>query len=277
MASHRDWLVLLLVIGCDTDEPKPLKPLCDPANPTAGRVAVENQATRVEPGHVVLFDNGLYLFVDGQCHYWVSNPNDVWQETRTGVLDAETATRLGDRLRFNAWDDLNGVWSNSNGGVPDSGDFIFDDTEHAVICRDLCDSPDVPAAVKTMRDAFSVVAGELWDRGSAVVSNVRAIAVTSEPSPGRPVVEWPLTRPITDFVVAAPPGYGQGILETDVASVQALKELRASFLRGDHGAFYWNALPVMSNGSYYLVYLRDTLPFEDANGLVPFSDAVNRL
>ena len=52
---------------------------------------------------------------------------------------------------------------------------------------------------------------------------------------------------------------------------EALKELRASLLRGDHG---WNTLPVTSNGSYYFVYLRDTLPFEDANVFVPFSASV---
>jgi hypothetical protein len=53
--------------------------------------------------------------------------------------------------------------------------------------------------------------------------------------------------------------------------VQLLKELRASFLRGDHGAFVWGMLPVTSDGAYYQLYLRDALPFENELGLVPLS------
>jgi hypothetical protein len=228
-------------------------------------------------GQAVMYDNGaLYVFVDAQCNYWVSNPSERWAETRTGVLDADAALQLGERLYFNAWDDLSGVWSDPTGGVFDAPVLVFDHSKHAVICKDLCDGSDVPAAVKAMRDGYPIVEQELWDRGEPVVSGVRAIAVAAEPGPGIPFVDWPLSRPISDFVRTADSiEFGEGTLEDDPASARALKELRASFLRGDHGAFVWDMLPVTSDGAYYRLYLRDVLPFEDERGLVPLSIDAN--
>jgi hypothetical protein len=262
-----------IACGCGADS-EISKPLCDPSQPSAGRVAVEmrDNPGRVARGQAVMYDNGAhYIFVDGQCNYWVNHPNQVWDETRSGVLDVETAARLGESLHFGAWSDLRGTWS-GDGGVFDAPVLIFDDAMSAVICADLCDGPGVAGAVKAMRDAFPVVAQELWDRGSPAASGVRAIAVAGQPGPGIPFVDWPLARPIADFVRSGQSiGVGEGTLEADVASARSLQELRASFLRGDHGAFVWNMLPVMSDGAYYQLYLRDALPFENELGLVPLS------
>lgn len=280
-SSARALLVLLLGASgaCDSEPSEPPRPLCDPLQPTSGRVAVEQRAPvgRLAQGQAVMFDNGgLYLFVDGRCNYWVSNPSERWAETRTGVLDAASALELGERLHFNAWDDLGGVWSDPTGGVFDAPVLVFDDSKNAVVCVELCGAPDVPAAVKAMRDDYAIVEQELWDRGEPVVSGVRAIAVASEPGPGIPFVDWPLSRPISDFVRTVPSiEFGEGTLEDDPVSARALKELRASFVRGDHGAFVWDMLPVSFDGAYYRLYLRDALPFEDERGLVPLSIDVN--
>lgn len=271
---------MLVVSGACASEPsKPPKPLCDPLTPTSGLVAVEQRVPveRVAQGQAVMFDNGgLYMFVDARCNYWVSNPSERWAETRTGVLDAASALELGERLHFGAWDDLRGVWSDPSGGIYDAPMLVFDNSKNAVLCVFLCGAPDVPAVVKAMRDEYALVEQELWDRGEPVVSGVHAIAVASEPGPGVPFVDWPLSRPISDFVRAdAFIGLGEGTLEDDPVSAQALKELRASFLRGDHGAFGWDMLPVVSDGAYYRLYLRDVLPFEDERGLVPLSVEVD--
>jgi hypothetical protein len=217
-----------------------------------------------------MYENGAYyLFVDGQCNYWVSNPSEVWDATRSGVLDVESAAELGKRLHFDAWPELHGTWADPTGGVFDAPVLVFDDAGSAVVCAELCNASDVPSAVKAMRDASPQVAQELWDAGTPIESPVRAIAVVGEFAAQIPYVDWPLARPISDFVRTDDHiGFGLGTLEDNVASVQALKELRASFLRGDHGVFFWNQLPIKSNGSYYSLYLRDTLPFEDAQGLV---------
>jgi hypothetical protein len=226
----------------------------------------------------VQYDNGAYyLFVDGQCNYWVSNPSQVWEETRVGVIDVETAARLGESLHISIWSDLKGTWSDPRGGVYDAPVLIFDDASRAVVCAKLCDAPGVPAAVKEMRDAFPGIAHELWDRGTPIVSSIRAIAVAGEPAPAVPFVEWPLARPITDFLRTGNIGFGEGTLEDNVTSVQALKDLRESFVRGDHGAFVWNILPVKSGGSYYQLFVRDALPFEDAQGIVPLTVDPNGL
>lgn len=255
-------------MGCSDDEIQ--KPLCDPSAATSGRVALERGGGgQVAQGAAVMYDNGSpFVFVDGQCNYWVSGPQ-VWSETRTGVLDADTAAELGARLHFGAWPDLAGEWNGS--GVADAPTLIFDDSTRVVVCASLCGDASVPAAVKAMRDELPVVAQELWDRGTAVESAVRAIAIPYEQFQGIPFVDWPLARPISDFVRTGSIESGEGILEDDPASVQALKDLRASFVRGDHGAFYWNMLPVTSGGAFYQLYLRDTLPFEDAQGLVPLT------
>lgn len=265
-------LAFLVQAGCGgTDEPTPL---CDPSDPSARRVALEARVSpeRLGRGQAVLFDHGgSFLFVDDQCRYWANNPSQVWDETRSGRLEVEDATRLGRDLHFQAWHDLGATWTDPRGGVFDAPVLIFDDGTDAVVCVDFCDVPDVPAEVKAMRDELPIVIQELWDRGRAIVSSVRAVAVPAEPGPGVPFVEWPLARPIADFLRTDAVGFGEGTLEDDVASAQALEDLKTSFLRGDHGAFVWDALPVTSGGAYYLLYVRDALPFEDERGLVPLT------
>lgn len=263
---------LLASAACDSDTSLPPMPLCDPMDATAGLVAAMSKppAGRLG-GAAVIYDNGAYLFVDARCNYWVNNPSQIWAEARTGVLDADSARQYGERLHFNAWHELSGAWSDSRGGVFDAPLYIFDHANHAVLCVDLCGSADVPVTVRAMRDALPTVAEELWDRGTPVVSGIRAIAVAAYPGPGIPFMDWPLMRPIADFVRTGNIGFGQGTLEDDMASAQVLKELRASFLRGDHGAFTWNMLPVKADGAYYGLHLRDTLPFEDERGIVPLS------
>ncbi len=267
--AHVAAVLAIAIIGCSSEDPKPV---CDPLDPASGRVALETRGGGlIARGEAVLYDNGAYfVFVDGQCNYWAKAPNERWAETRTGVLDAETAARLGETLHLSAWDDLDGVWSGE--GVGDAPTLIFDDATNALVCVQLCDTPNVPDEVKAIREAFPMIATELWEGGEPVGSALRVIAVATEGWSHIPFVDWPLARPITDFErtnenIEA----GQGLLEEDVASVRALEELRASFLRGDHGGFYWSGLPVTSGGAYYYLYFRDTLPFEDANGIVPLT------
>jgi hypothetical protein len=262
-------LVLLATVGC-SDAPAP-EPLCDPSDTAATRIALEQRTPRAEPGEALLYDNGAtYVFVDRQCNYWASNPSRVWEETHAGVLDSETAARLGAQLHVNAWDELGGTWNDPAGGWADAPTLIFDNAATAVVCADFCDASSVPDEVKAMRDALSDVAQELWDRGTAAPSRLRVVALPMDASVGGPFVDWPLARPISDFVRTSG-GFGQGVLEDDGASVQALKALRRSFLDGEHGAFVWGMLPVKSGGAYYGLYVRDALPFEDARGLVPLS------
>ena len=266
-------MVTFLLTACGAAPPEP-KPLCAGTAGAHPRVALEARAPveRLGRGLALLFDNGgPYVFVDAGCTFWVSNPAQVWDETRSGELDEETALRLGMTLHVDAWPRLGATWTDPGGRVFDAPTLVFDDAEHAVVCVDFCDAPGVPKEVKEMRDAMAGVAQELWDAGSPTDSSLRALAIPTERFQGVPFVAWPLGRPISDFVRAGDVGFGEGTLEEDAASVKALKELRASFLRGDHGAFVWNMLPVESGGAYYQLYMRDTLPFEDARGLVPLT------
>ena len=163
-----------------------------------------------------------------------------------------------------------GAW-----GIPvaDGGLLVFDDASHAVACTAACEGSDVPTEVKEMSAAFPEVAAELWSTGVAATSAIRATAFVTEPRPDASYVEWPLARPIADFVRPDQSGgLGQSVLEDNVDAVRALKDLRASFLRGEHGYFNYVML-ITSNGENYEMYLRDTLPFEDANGIVPLSAA----
>jgi len=270
-------LVAGCLAGAGCGESVAPEPLCDASNQTAGRVGMEARTVveRLAIGEAVLFDNGgPYVFVDGKCNYWVSNPSQMFAETHTGTLDAETAIELGSRLHFNAWEDLSGDWSDPYGGTFDAPILIFDNSRNAVVCRDHCDASEVPSAVKAMRDAMIRIAQELWDDGAPAPSSLRVVATPAEAGPGIPFVDWPLVRPFSDFVRTGDVGFGEGTLEEDVESVRVLKELRRSFLDGEHGAFVWGMLPVKSGGAYYNLYIRDTLPFEDASGLVPLTGQV---
>ena len=200
-------VLLVTMLGasgaCASEPSEPLKPLCDPLQPTTDRVAVEQRDApeRLARGEAVMYDNGaLYLFVDAQCNYWVNNPSESWAETRTGLLSADSAVELGESLHFSAWRELSGVWSDPAGGVFDAPMLVFDDAKHAVICVQLCGAPEVPVTVKAMRDSYPSVMQELWDRGAPVVSGVRAIVTAGKPGPGIPFVDWSLSRPISEFM-----------------------------------------------------------------------------
>lgn len=255
---NRAALILLLSACSETLEPP--ESLCGAADLIA--------MTRFAGGNVgdaaLLYENGgSYVFVDAHCNYWVND--SAWDGTRTGTLDLTTAMRLGDALRLNMWPDFYGQWHGS--GYADAPSLVFDDSTRAIGCSAFCMGEHVPAVVQQMRDAFPLVVAELWAAGVSAPSAVRAVAFQRDEVPNVSYVEWPLARPISDFV-RMDSAYGEGVLEEDAAAV--LKELRASFVRGDHGPFR-NTLDVTSGGSYYEVYVRDALPFEDETGIVRLS------
>ena len=89
-------------------------------------------------------------------------------------------------------------------------------------------SSDVPVPCRPCATHFPSSQMSFWHPGSRSVSSVRAIAIPGERSPGAPASLIGHSRDlITDFVRTGSAELGEGILETDVASVQALKELRA--------------------------------------------------
>lgn len=257
-------VLFLVVAGCTnggSDPSSSARTLCDPVNPPQGRIALQSAGGGLEAPIDHAFANGTFLFVDAQCHYWASDPSSRWSETRTGTLDAATALDAGTRVHFGEWDELSGSYP---GGAADAPNIYFDNGTRQVVCDGLC--PQTPQLLAEMDMQRTNVTADLWDAGTAVDGGVRLFAErVDSPTPNQTYVDWPLARPITDFL--APQSAMAGVLEADATSAAQLRALRASFLANEHGTFMYR-MTIKSGGDNYNVTMRDVLPFENANGVV---------
>ncbi|HEY4055413.1 MAG TPA: hypothetical protein VGM39_02355 [Kofleriaceae bacterium] len=273
-------VVLMLMAGCGgggTSSPDAFsevqKSLCDPTGPSGARVGIKADGGFIGGEDAMISDNGAYIFVDSQCHYWVS-PTYYAQPTHTGTLTSEQAAQYGARLHVGAWDALSREWQGEQ--ASDSGQIIFDDSVHQVVCSGVCNAefaPELPQPILDMTDGLAIK-DELWTAGVPAAGSLRALAYASGPVAGDQVeVAWPLARPISDFLRADDAhgtGRGEGVLVDDSADLAALRQLRAAL------PTYDPTIRVTSGGVSYHVYVRDSLPFEGANGLVPFSGALGQ-
>jgi len=225
------------------------------------------------PGRQVLYDNGTYLLVDGECRFWARGP-DPWDDVRTGVLDGVLLAQLLEDVRHERWADLEGIYA--PGGGYDTPDILFADTETFVVCVMGCSLGAVPEDVAAMRDALSPWRLRLWSYGTPVGGDVRVMAIRTPPPlylEGLPTSTWPATTPIEDLAVeyteASSLGYGAGHLLTG-AGAEIMRSLRRSYVSGVHGGFWYRYLPILeADGTFYEVAVRDTTPYEDERGLIP--------
>ena len=211
-----------------------------------------------------------YLYVRGDCRYWVlphqGPPTIEVAETRTGVLDEDQAAELAEMLDYANFETLaEAEWPQAGG---EDGPTVFaHDGEHMIACADTC--VGAPAGVETMTTAGSEYFLELWEAGEPLVGapmRIQARFLGGLPVDSVPVWEGGVDLSAVDTSPDDLLVPGTSVLVEDSELTSQLRAFRAQ-----HPEDSANFAPIVVNdqGGAYEVFVRDAIPLEDAQGLIP--------
>jgi hypothetical protein len=199
-----------------------------------------------------------FLYVDGNCHYWVHAPLSVadehylWRPYREGTLTPADEQRLHDAVSY---DGIPPERCLPEIPPPDAGQAF------------LWDGRELRSCANDGFEGSGPVRAELYDVGTAVTGPMRIqVGKDSYPVPSI-VYEWPLAAPIEQFVA----NYGEtsSFRVDDLAAVTALRSLREQAIadaEASSGRFLVIAIGLHEGNERYFMSVRDELPFVDADG-----------
>lgn len=248
--------------------------ICDGASELKLRVFVEPQNGRELRGSVVRVENGYpSLMVDGSCAYWIGGG---WIEDslgrdldwRRGQLDTSLEQALERAIPISRLADLGDCQSSA--GIFDKSARSFRGVTSMASC--IQGGPRFEAAWSFIQ----AHAADLWNQAVPLDQGLRVEAVISGGDDSK-TYPWPVSEALSAFVL--PDGNGinaSGVsrLIADVAAAQQLRQLREQYFsdrRAAPGLFY-DGQKMGDQNTTALVYMRDQLPYEDSQGLLPFSD-----
>lgn len=233
---------------------------------------------RTPPGMQVMFENGSsFVYVDGTCRYWAWTfaTEHFWSEVRTGVLEPHAERDLIARLQYAAWRGWSGD-HHSRAGVFDADLLVLmpDMTiDKMVRCFDGCVDEPTPAPLRAVASQVRDIAGDLWALGAPVSGDVRFVLVREEVDaiPLITYYDWPLSIDPSSVAIgeieAAMMAWGGGRLASRT-DAHALRSLRATY-RDTSTAEWLPHVPVKDReGNRYHLFFRDTIPYEDEQGLI---------
>jgi len=228
----------------------------------------------------VRIENGLpVITIDGTCTYWVGGgwSEDALSEDRpfhTGRLSDADVRAIEESVPLDDIATLSDCEPNVT--VPDGPTFIIRTAKALATCGGIT-TPSHPgtrflAAWATMQ----TIARASWQAGAPVdgALHVSAVSVSSAGMP--PPYAWPIAAPLDTFVPAAGDLFKSGVsrLVDDPDSARKLRAMREQYLAD------WTAQPMPGvanalaatdqSGLAFLVYMRDAIPYEDAQGLLKF-------
>jgi len=217
-------------------------------------------------GSAVEYELGYpFLYVDGHCRYWVNN----W----SGMQRGSAAPIRSAALEGSAWQDLDTWMDGAGDGLRDCNTRteVYDQTPALIF------NGDVARVCFPYGDAVQVEAGlhpiaeRLYSDGEDLTGAVRLTATQALPPPGAPEAIWPLVEPITDFMLADDQVFSPGVSHkvTDPSDCSKLRALRTVYLQQvvDAGMLSDECIRIQGG---YCVFMRDSVPFENAQGLFPF-------
>ncbi len=255
---------------------EPLRKICDG---TSGIRLAYQQLPKgsLGMGQALLFQNGRYLFVDGQCHYWVFGTKDLqpfWQETRSGTLTEAQEEALGAALDYPHWSSATAFQSGCD--MPE--EWLWGDGVFRVVAG-ACHSPSMGPYEELLAEAKAARGwiDTLWTSGAPVGGPVR-LRVVRQPADvpnNRPKVSWPLQIDIESVAIdlatdinlsLEDPGY---LVDAD-PGISVLRSYREQLLAGSLSEFVGQELiiSIEANGAVYNLFFRDTVPYEDDQGLL---------
>lgn len=227
---------------------------------------------RVALDAAILGENGTtYFFVDDACDYWIyrrddGSPAGPWAEPRTGRLDDAELAVLNTEILVQPWSSLAGVVAGDGDGGTVVAWYRSDVTACVGFgCR--ADRPDFDR----VRGAAEALLDQLYADATPVREGPMRVDVMpyEGPADAYPFVAWSGSISLTelerspDEIVSA-----GGRPALDPADADAVRAIAAPFVRGDHGSFYYHALPVSEGGRLFHLYAREVVPHEDERGLI---------
>jgi hypothetical protein len=252
----------------------------------AARVGITG--TMVDAGRMFIYELGYeYLFVTGECHYWVNAIENVghraWYPTKEGVLSADDALALASDLRYSDWNALGGRVYEDSTVIDGVLTFLHDQTRK-VVCYGNCISTDYQGDVLLKAEEVQAAIFAAWDwmtrlyaAGSPVGGPMRALALPRNPPMiGLATVPWPLKEPIDGFLAqpdANPDVAPQSFPVTDADDTAALRRLRQARIDDSFGGTLGGedeiGIEQQGTAGPWLLYMRDTVPLEDDTGQIP--------
>gem|GEM_PF-5442959 len=213
----------------------------------------------------VFSENGsVFLFVDDACNYWAyerdfATPAGAWTDVRTGQLTPDALAAFNRDVLVQPWSEfaddhalgeLGGLWYG----------------EHAFTCVRACEGE-----ARLVTDNAGEWVTRLYAAGAALedrpmrVEVIRYLGLPAD----YPFVEWTGTAELAGLV-RTPEAVSDigGRPLVDDSDSRILRLLREPFRTGVHGTFLYQFLPISSGGELFSVYARQTVPYEDALGLI---------
>lgn len=205
-----------------------------------------------------LFTNpygNAYLFVDGHCHYYVSV--DYMGGFATGTLSPAEAEQLALDI---GWERI-AAWSSYHDAVcPDAGSRVITRVGVAATCICQCKDKGPAGLADAMQHALDW-ANALAARGELSSGPISAVA-QAQIRPSGHELAWSLQRPLASIpgLVQQPSSGVTNSARFDAANdLTALRSLRSEAVAQQ---MYTQFVPVIDQGTAYLLFARDDLPDE---------------
>lgn len=251
----------------------PHAPLCDGQQHLRLWVLVETGGQQA-PGSRVRSENGSpVITIDGTCSYWVGGgwSEDALRPDRpfhTGKLDNADVTAIEDALPLSniaALADCPGT----PGGLSD-----YDTREIRTEATTVTCPGTVGARFDAAWSTVQNIANRLWENGAPMDGAIHVSAVGASAGAPRPTYAWPIASPLSSFVLADADRnkIGVSLLVSDADSARQLRALRDQYLadKTAQPGLYGNGLNATDQIATAVVYMRDAIPYEDAQGLLKF-------
>ncbi len=241
------------------------------------RLIAQDWAPRPGPGVVLFFDLTGLVAVDGNCRFWIQDfgTADRFASIRTGILDREMEKRVAADFLYIRLGELAKVWPDTIGNV-DFGRLGISNGKDVLVCNGTCGFDENPPEVKRLHGNHRKLLEDLFKIGKPVGGNLRmtVLDIREDTRPNDKWVEWPLKWDPERIAVRndGRQHVGSSTLITDPEEIEILRT-PGSKQRWMVDGTQIQAFEVRRKESgpgftEFVVYIRDTVPFENERGLV---------
>lgn len=220
-------------------------------------------------GQTMLAENGWqFLLVDGACHASVLRSNN--EPLRELTLTAQQEQTLSAALQLSNWQGLVG---SHPGGCPDAASISYR-FGTARIDGPTC-GLDAGDPLETLNASFSVQLEGLYAAGAPAGGDLRYVVLRESGSPRdpRPPAAWPLAVLLESIALPGDastlytPGDSRLATGADADALRAIRVNRDA--APGTGVTYSFTRVAGPDGTNYQLYVRDAVPGEQPNGLLP--------
>jgi hypothetical protein len=263
-------VVAALAVGCGSEDTPPpddelREALCDGSQDLRLAWFLSNSGGLLRtPFQIEL--GFSYLYVRGDCQYWVSTSGF---ESYHGVLDAEQEAALAELVHYDDWEGLTQLWPEPE--AYDVALMVVDDghSEYSIGCLGEC--PVAPEPVLDMRAAYRDELASMAGVAERSTGPMRLLAMRvleGDPVPMH-VVPWTVDIDLGAVAVDyfATQEVGMSVLVDDPATLAQLHEFADE--HADDLEQFGDFHVEVESGVIYELFVRDAVPFEGENGLIP--------